>query len=403
MEMSGLNAIKNMKVIGMNISTCSAQQIVSEISSIVKQNVNMMDQKGYIIASTDSDRIGNFHEGAKKIIDEHLREFYVSPELETTMTRAGLNLPIIINDDIIGVIGITGEYNQVFNYGQIVKKMTEILVRENLTRDQERINEEIKNRFLESWILEASLEQEPSLIEKGMKLHIDVTRPRRVIVLRIEEFQQLSGTEEGQKKIERVEKDIRHYLCKEQENQFLRLSSKQVCLITPRSDARMFSMGQEMIQRIKNKFCVQLLIGIDNCVNGTTEVRNSYLKANKASHACTAPGRTIRFYDQINMEIFIEEIPINLKKEYLKKIFRNCSIEEVRNWMRILEIYFSAEGSINQTANRLFMHKNTLQYKLKRLKDYTGYDVRLPSNSAIFYMSMLFFREVNSDMLPFND
>lgn len=387
----------------MHISTRSAQQIVSEISGIVKQNVNMMDEKGYIIASTDSNRIGNFHEGAKKIVDEHLQEFYVSPELETPMTRAGLNLPIIINEDIIGVIGITGEYNQVFNYGQIVKKMTEILVRENFIRDQERFNEEIKNRFLENWILETSVEQDPSLIEKGIKFHVDVTRPRRVIVLRINEFQQLAGTEEGQKKIEKIEKDVHYYICKEQENVFLRLSTKQVCLITPHSDAWMFSLGQELIQRIKNRFDVQLLIGIDNCVKGTTDVRNSYLKANKASHACFFPSRTIRFYDQINMEIFIEEIPTNLKKEYLRKIFHNCSTEEVRNWMRILETYFNSDGSINQTANRLFMHKNTLQYKLKKLKDSTGYDVRLPSNSAVFYMAMLFFREVNNDMIFFNN
>lgn len=49
----------------MYISTQSAQQIVSEISSIVKQHVNMKDAQGYIIASTDHSRISNFHEGAK--------------------------------------------------------------------------------------------------------------------------------------------------------------------------------------------------------------------------------------------------------------------------------------------------------------------------------------------------
>jgi carbohydrate diacid regulator len=129
------------------------QQIAYEISSIVKQHVNIMDENGYIIASTDPKRIGDFHAGAKKIIDEHLDEFYVKKEDETSSTRAGLNLPININENIIGVVGITGEYEQVYNYGQIVRKMTEILVRESYAQNQERLDKKIENRFLEDWIL----------------------------------------------------------------------------------------------------------------------------------------------------------------------------------------------------------------------------------------------------------
>jgi len=55
----------------MFFSAKNAQQIAVEISSIVKQHVNMMDENGYIIASTNPNRIGDFHAGAKKIIDEH--------------------------------------------------------------------------------------------------------------------------------------------------------------------------------------------------------------------------------------------------------------------------------------------------------------------------------------------
>ena len=65
----------------------------------------------------------------KKIIDQQLPELYIDPKDETLTTRTGINLPIRIDDTIVGVVGITGPYEQVFNYGQIVKKMTEILVR----------------------------------------------------------------------------------------------------------------------------------------------------------------------------------------------------------------------------------------------------------------------------------
>ena len=64
----------------MKISSESAQSIVMEIGNIVGQNINMMDEKGYIIASTDPDRVGSFHEGARRILDRQLDELYIKPE-----------------------------------------------------------------------------------------------------------------------------------------------------------------------------------------------------------------------------------------------------------------------------------------------------------------------------------
>ena len=51
----------------MHISKNSATQIVEEISKLVKQNINLMDETGHIIASRDKSRIGDFHYGAYKI------------------------------------------------------------------------------------------------------------------------------------------------------------------------------------------------------------------------------------------------------------------------------------------------------------------------------------------------
>ncbi|AUS96983.1 transcriptional regulator [Clostridium thermosuccinogenes] len=387
----------------MHLSTESAQQIANEISTIVKQNVNIMDAQGYIIASTDPQRIGNFHEGAKKIIEEGLPEFYVTPEAQTPTTRTGLNLPIVINGETIGVVGITGEYEQVYNYGQIVKKMTEILVRESYNREQERFDNKIRNRFLEDWILGSGLEQGSAFIERGVALHIDITRPRRAMVLRINGFRQLAGTGEGQKLIEKVEREVQRFISQEQSNIYLRLTTKQVCLVSPRSDEMMKALAEKLVQHIKRNLDVDLLIGIDSGESGTTDVRTAYAKANKASHACLVSNHSILLYDQINMEIFMEDIPKSVKEEYLRKIFTGCSYEKILHWINILEAYFSAEGSISLAAQKLYMHKNTLQYKLKKLEEITGYDVRLPSNSAVFYIAVLFFRDVKNDMTIYGE
>ena len=137
---------------GFQLSTQSAQRIVAEIGGIVGQNINMMDAQGYIIASTDPARIGFLHEGARQIIEERLPELYIRARRRLSQ-RAPLNLPITHRGDIVGVIGITGEYGQVIGYGQVVKKMTEILIRESTEQDDKRLDLRMRSRFLENWVL----------------------------------------------------------------------------------------------------------------------------------------------------------------------------------------------------------------------------------------------------------
>lgn len=119
----------------LRLSRQGAQAIVEEVGAIVGQHINMMDPEGYVIASTDPERIGTLHEGARKIIREHLDELYVRDEEATLTSRPGLNLPVYQAGSIAGVIGITGRYEDVAGYGQIVKKMVEILIRENAEQD----------------------------------------------------------------------------------------------------------------------------------------------------------------------------------------------------------------------------------------------------------------------------
>ena len=107
---------------GLELTRHSAQAIVNDIGGIVHQNINMMDKNGVIIASTDKSRIGHLHEGAVRVIGEKLPELYITPECATNSTRVGLNLPIIHMGECVGVIGITGGYEQVKDYGRIVKK-----------------------------------------------------------------------------------------------------------------------------------------------------------------------------------------------------------------------------------------------------------------------------------------
>ena len=377
----------------MKISTSSAQQIVQEIGKLVKQNINLMDETGHIIASNDPTRIGNFHRGAYRIITEHLKELYITPELERQipLVRQGINLPIEVDGHVEGVIGITGNYEDVIKYGQIVKKMAEILVRERIALDAQRLDLRVRSRFLEDWVLGSGLSNPAALSERGYALGIDIRVPRRCVVVSAKNLEYYTDSLEGQLLIEQLETIISTRLASMQGCIIMRNAARQILLLNKRSTEELIKLCTQLMNDVKSKMDIQLIFGIDD---KASDIHTAYLQANRAWRmAAYSPNNIIR-YATLNAELILDDLSRKQKAAYLHKIFKGCTPEELREYIGLLEAYFAAEGSLNAAAERLFIHKNTLQYRLKRLADMTGLDVRKPSNAPSLYLAMLFFMDL---------
>ena len=377
----------------LRLSRQGAQAIVEEVGAIVGQHINMMDPEGYVIASTDPERIGTLHEGARKIIREHLDELYVRDEDATLTSRPGLNLPVYQAGSIAGVIGITGRYEDVAGYGQIVKKMVEILIRENAEQDERRMGQRVLNRFLEDWVLGSGLLQPRILEERGFALGIDISVPRRVMVSGVRNFQEYASTASGQKLLEQAEGEAASLAgagCL-----VFRNAGRQIFLVQGASDRHMEQLAGRIRSGVKKKFGIGLVMGSGGRAR---DIHVAYGQANKAWRSASMSKRDVMTYDSVTLELFTEDVAESVKAEYLRKVFKNCGYEELCQWMGLLEAYFSAEGSLKAASDAMHIHKNTLTYKLRKLEELTGYDVRVLSQSAVFYMAMVFFRDVKEMM-----
>lgn len=160
--------------------------IVTELKKIINEDLTFMDSSCRIIACTDESRIGDFHEATRKMLDEGLRELIVPDDTTYRGTRGGINLALEFENEIVGVVGITGEYTQVSRYGQVIKKMTEILLLDEYLKEQKRMERSARSRFVQEWLMTDELRMSPALISHGQALGIDVTLPRRVAVFALE-------------------------------------------------------------------------------------------------------------------------------------------------------------------------------------------------------------------------
>lgn len=396
------------------LSTKTAKIIVEEISGIIGRQINMMNAEGIIIASTDDARVGTFHAAAKKIIDEDLSGITVYSDTEYAGALPGTNIAVRFNGMPVAVIGVTGHYQEVGKYGQILKKMTEILMRDEYYKQQSDMDKRIKNRFLNEWLYGSPEIIDRRLENRGKSLDIDITIPRRVVVF--EPVVQIPEATVSEKKtplflkvddvlkpseiqyhIDNTWKTLGTIISHEKNAVMLVSGTVFICALSSRSDKQLLDFVCTVCDFIQSKYPVILAAGLDSKTDDYRLINSARLKAEKALKTCLrSPSKEPRLYDTINMEIFSGEIPDPVKREYIIRIFKSCSEADIRYWINLLDILYQEEGSIAKTAVRLFMHKNTLQYQLNKLKQKTGYDPRSIRFSSLFYNAIHFYRDIEN-------
>ena len=107
----------------------TAQYIVDTVKSVCGKDINYIDARGIIIASTDHSRVDSFHEiGYQVVTQGDTKE--VSGDESFLGVQKGVNLPIFYHGKVIAAVGISGELEEARKYAALAQKITTILLRE---------------------------------------------------------------------------------------------------------------------------------------------------------------------------------------------------------------------------------------------------------------------------------
>ena len=383
----------------MILSIQIASNIVKEVNSVIPLKINIMNEKGIIIASSDKPRIGCFHEGAMRIIENQIDEITVHFDGEFNGALQGINYPLKLQGYIIGVLGITGKYEEIANSALIIKRMTELLLENTYSVEQKQLKENVCNRYLSEWLNGEAKNITSDFVKRGKVLGLDITIPRRILVCSFYHSDQRENLQSMQV-MEEAEKYLKKKVSsKDPFNLYYKSGSILVCAVTATSDGSVETLARELKKKVEEKYFVKLAIGIDSIVENYAFAQTALTRAQKANKACMRTHkRDIRFYEDLNMEVFTDEISELTKQEFVHRIFKGFSNEEIRNSMVLLETFYDLEGSIQKVSEHLFIHKNTLQNKLKRIAERTGYDPRSIRHSSLFYIAIYFYRDIYDSM-----
>ncbi|MGC0343835.1 CdaR family transcriptional regulator [Streptomyces sp. SLBN-8D4] len=115
------------------LSPSLAQEIAGDTSAVIGYNVLITDADAMVIGSGDRSRVGSFHEASVEVMRTKEAATHNASQAQLLRgVRPGVTLPLVAGGQAVGTVGITGTPAQVRRFGLLVKRQTEILLRESV-------------------------------------------------------------------------------------------------------------------------------------------------------------------------------------------------------------------------------------------------------------------------------
>ena len=360
------------------LQSAMAGNLLKRLREHLDYNINIMDDQGIIIASCDESRIGLFHESAFRIVSENLPIEVIRPgQQHGPGVRPGVNLPVIYENNCIGVVGITGSPDEVLNLAYAVKTSLETLLEYSLYKEQMARRQDRKNQFLYALLYEENANpQELSNMASNLGYRDQVWRIP--ILFRLNE----SG-HPGIKR-ESVLEDLKSSpLHTKQDITLFTLDGNPLVFRCLEKKNR--NLLQQLRQEVEN-YCqaaARRLGGGDlqsmDCFVGSIQpdlrhYREAYLHTLwLLEFADSRPGTPVFFYDYLN-GYFQHQIP---RSVYYHVFHVFTEILEPVSRMHIpetVDAFLKTNGNISAAGEILNLHRNTVAARIERMGDFLGLD-----------------------------
>jgi len=354
----------------MEIAAALAQSIVVSMKEIINQELNFINTDAIIIASTDESRIGEHHSGAKRVL-ETTTDLILEYDGQFEGTKKGINIPIYSEQNLVGVIGITGDKEEVEKYGKIIRTMTEILVKDAWIKDVSFKKRDNYRLFIEEVLAPALDLENIRTLANLLEINLDISRI--VVAGRINNL-----SAERNEQIENVMNLLKVILTNDRQTIY-NVNGPDIRILFRDNlpEATLHYQLNSLIRQAEQQYGLKLYIGVGLPCDKLTGFRTSYDQAVTAlDWAILNSHHTIEHYSKLDLGMILTDISRNKSEEFIHQILGNLDMKELKEYAGILSVYGTNNGSIYKSADALFIHKNTLQYKLNKLHKVTGYNPR---------------------------
>lgn len=358
-----------------------AQQIANEITDVIGHNVLITDQSGIVVGSGDESRVGQFHEASLEVIRSRRTIAHSAEDVRDLVgTLPGVTVPLVIDDEVVGTVGLSGAPQQVEQFGLVVKRQTEILMQEaariGLRVTHERASAELLREICE-W--HHSGGAKARLSRRGRALGHDLSVPRRIVLVQAD-----GAAAEGDS--EPIVRTVQKVFAAE----------KRLVAPLARMVVAIAMLEGEAVQRCDELVAeaeargLQVRVAVGSEGSGVAELNASARDAfdTLALGPIVNPGNTIHRIDEVRLQQALSVVPIDSRTRLVQGVLAPLLAD--RDWATLRSTLIAwGDNAFNMTraANQLHVHRNTLIYRLDRVARILRRRLDEPGLAATLYVT----------------
>ena len=336
-----------------------ASELVELTSSLVGgRTINVMNTDGIIVASTERERIGSYHQGAKEAVQTgRVVNIHHSELSRYSGAKEGCNMPIRVNGTIIGVAGIFGEPETIQDVAHLLEKYTakyfqlEAMLRPGFSERS------IETQLMELLIL-GTEKNMPAIRALMDRLNLQFRFPVFCVVISDTHGLGLPGQSDA----------LTGYLGK---NGFLLKGCDLWGILYGRLTLLVSSIPERStspIRELPNHFDT-CRVSVGSSCSTIWEIPQSFDEAASLHDYGAEKYSDIR--DISSRCRYMLTKTASGEAEFLdsleKKLFSASKEQEYETLLQSIETYYECSRSVGEAAAKLFVHKNTLQYRVRRV------------------------------------
>ena len=342
------------------------QQTLDSLNDITKIDFALYDAEGFVVAKTGAE---------KEVSSDFIRSFAVS-DADSEAIGSNFLLKVYDEGDVAYILIAKGSMSEVATYSKILAKELQALI----TAYKDRLD---KNNYFQNLILDNLLLVD--IYNRAKKLHININVPRVVFVIESE------GSHDN------VSKEVLKPMFSEQRGDYITaVDEKNIILIkqlTEKDSAdSILEIADSIMGLMNTEAMMKVKIAFGTVVKELKDVSKSYKEAVMALDVGKIfyPEKDIVSYSSLGIGRLIYQLPDNLCHIFIDEIFKDSTPFDIgEETLATVNKFFENNLNVSETSRQLYVHRNTLVYRLEKLKAATGLDVKTFDDALTFKIAMM--------------
>lgn len=348
------------------ISNQILQTTMEGLKAITRVDLCVMDTEGKVLAST----MNNAEEYENAVLD------FVNSPADSQVLSGFQFFKVFDEHQLEFVILAKGDSDDVYMVGKIASFQTQNL----LVAYKERFDKDnfIKNLLLDNLLL-------VDIYNRSKKLRIDTDVRRIAIIIELNSDKELNGLE-----------IVRSIYTGKTKDFITAVDEKRVILVREVKESENYEALSKsckgLLDMLHSEGLTKCRIALGTIVHEIKDVSRSYKEAKMALDVGKIfySERAIVAYSNLGIGRLIYQLPVPLCKMFIKEIFDGKSPDDLDEETLItINKFFENSLNVSETSRQLYIHRNTLVYRLDKLQKSTGLDLRVFEDAITFKIALM--------------